>query len=100
MLDFFELWNVWDGIGAALLIVAAIMDLGRQLIHVAHFDVIFGLFLGLGTFFECVNLLRYFQLSRSMSVLVNTLRLSFFRVMSFVVSVLPVIFFFFFFFFF
>jgi hypothetical protein len=46
-------------------------------------------FLSRGTFFACVNLLRYFQLSRPLSVLVNTLRLSFFRVLSFVVSVLP-----------
>lgn len=89
-LEFFELWNLWSLFGATLLMTAAILEVGRPLfVNFPHFDVTFGLLLGMGTFVACANLLRHFSLSRRMSVLVNTLRLSFIRVLAFVLSCLP-----------
>jgi hypothetical protein len=89
-LDFFELWNAWNLVGAALLVGASVMVIARSsFVGAPHFDVMFGLLLGLGTFFSCANLLRHFALSRRMSVFVNTLRLSFVRIIMFVLSCLP-----------
>lgn len=89
-LDFFELWNAWNLLGAMLLVAAAVLLVSRgAFVGAPHFDVSFGLLLGLGTFFSCANLLRHFALSRRMSVLVNTLKLSFVRIVAFVLSCLP-----------
>lgn len=50
----------------------------------------YNLFLGLATFFLCCNIVKYFEFSRKMSVLVNTLRLSFGRIGAFLLSVFPI----------
>ena len=43
-------------------------------------------------FSSCINITRYFELNRQFALLINTLRMSFTRVFTFAISVLPVFF--------
>lgn len=92
-LNFFELWNAWNLVGDLCLAVGCLLSLFQLYTDgLAHYDFVFNLFLGLGTFFSCVNILRYIEFNRSLNVLVSTLRLSFGRVIPFIVSFLPIFF--------
>lgn len=88
---FVSFWNLWNLVGNILLILAAILAFVRYapVVRISQLDMMFNLLLGLGNFMVCVNLTRYFEMSRRFAVLVNTLRLSFSRVIGFTISVLP-----------
>lgn len=90
-LEFFDLWNVFNGIGCLLLVVACVLLVLRPLVGIgdAHWDLVCSLFLGMGTWFACVNFLRHFQLSRRLSLLVSTLRLALYNIVVFLLSLLP-----------
>lgn len=91
-LAFFELWNIWNLIGVALLMASSIMMCLRSFagIGAVNFDLALNLFSGVGTFFACVNILRHFRLSRRLNVLLGTLQISFNRIFWFLLSLLPV----------
>jgi hypothetical protein len=55
--------NLWDGIGSAFLIVASILDLGKPFLKIAHFDVTFGVFLGMLVFFFFFFFFFFFLIS-------------------------------------
>jgi hypothetical protein len=93
---FTSFWNLWNCVAASLIVASstiAFVIFGNSETSVnSNSDMAYSICLGLGTFFSLVNLTRYFELSRHFSVLINTLRISFRRVVAFMLSVMPIFF--------
>jgi mucolipin 3 len=89
---FASFWNLWNLVGNLLVVVSSILCFAIYSSDGIDLDMIYNLILGLGTFFSLINLTRYFELFRQFSVLINTLRVSFRRVIALLVSVMPVFF--------
>ena len=87
--NFFHFWHIWNSVGCILIIISCCISFAVSGSS-ATLDLEYNIILGMGTFFSCVNITRYFELNRSFSVLINTLRLSFRRVLIYTVSVLPI----------
>jgi mucolipin 3 len=89
---FASFWNLWNLVGNVLLIIASVLCFMIYGSDNVDLDMAYIVALGLGTFFTLINLTRYFELFRHFSVLINTLRVSFRRVIALLVSVMPVFF--------
>ena len=88
---FASFWHLWNLSGCIMIISSSVMSFVLYTDD-TYLDLPYNLLLGLGTFFSLINLPRYFELFRHFSVLINTLRISFRRVMAFMISVLPIFF--------
>ena len=86
-------WSVWNLVACSLVAISCILSLAYYSGTDIHaFFQLYNTILGFAVFMTSVTIIRYFEFSRKLNVLVSTLRLSFGRTMAFLISILPIFF--------
>ena len=73
--EFFNKWHLWNFVGNVFLFLASVVSIVFHTSSDVELGMAYDVFQGLGTWFCCCNIVRYLEFNRSLSVLVNTLRL-------------------------